>query len=65
LLFPLFGLIQGELISNVFLIALSGLALIIFHELRKGACAVNHGRLFGLVNLSMLVLLLSLLLDTL
>lgn len=64
LLFPLFGLLRGELISYIFLVALSGLTLATCLELRKGACAVNHGKLFGLVNLSMLLLLLSLLLDT-
>lgn len=65
LLFPLFGLLQNELLSDVFLAALSGLALAILGEIRKGACAVNHGKLFGLVNLSMLLLLSALLLDTL
>lgn len=64
LLFPLFGLLRGELFNYVFLAALSGLTLATFRELRKGACGVNHSKLFGLVNLSMLVLLLALLLDS-
>jgi len=64
LLFPLYGLLQSELISILFLLALCGLALITILELHKGNCGVNHGRLFGLVNLSMLMLLIALLLDS-
>lgn len=64
LLFPLFGLLQNELLGHLFVTGIGGFALLILKELRKGACAVNHGRLFGLVNLSMLTLLTALLLDT-
>ena len=63
--FPLFGLLRSEPLGYAFLAALSALTLVTCGELRKGACAADHGKLFGLVNLSMLLLLVTLLLDTL
>ena len=65
LLFPLFGLLHNRLIGYIFLATLTALVLITVTELKKGVGGINHGKLFGLVNLSMLTLLLTLLLDSL
>lgn len=65
LLFPLFGMIHSRTLSTLFLVGLSLLAFLTFRESGKGPQALSHRRLFHLVNLSMLWLLATLLLDSL
>ncbi|MDT8418912.1 MAG: protoheme IX farnesyltransferase [Desulfuromonadales bacterium] len=65
LLFPLFGLLRGATLGYLYLIALSGLILAVYSELHKGACSVSHRKLFNMINCSMLLLLATLLIDSL
>lgn len=65
LLFVLFGMIANSLLADIYLALLSALFLAGGRELLRGSQAASSGRLFHLVNLSMALLLLTLVCDSL
>lgn len=65
LLFVLFGMIATPLFANIYLAGLSAIYLCAGRELLRGVKHASSGRLFHLVNLSMALLLLTLICDSL
>jgi len=65
LLFPLFGLIASPSLDNLFILGLFFIAVAIGNESRKAASKISPKRLFHLTNLSMALLLGSLICDKL
>ena len=65
MLFVLFGMIANPLLTNIYLALLAALLLAGGRELMRGSQWACSGRLFHLVNLSMALLLLTLICDSL
>ncbi len=65
MLFALFGMIANPLLANIYLTLLVALFLVASRELMRGSQWASSGRLFHLVNLSMALLLLTLICDSL
>ncbi|MCF6180100.1 MAG: protoheme IX farnesyltransferase [Geopsychrobacter sp.] len=65
LLFVLFGMINNPILADIYLALLAALLLISGKELRRGVKYASSGKLFHLVNLSMALLLLTLIGDSL
>lgn len=65
LLFTLFGMITSPLLANIYLALLTALFLAAGREMLRGAKFASSGRLFHLVNLSMALLLSTLIVDSL
>lgn len=65
LLFVLFGMIANQLLANFYLAALTALFIAASREMLRGSQQASSGRLFHLVNLSMALLLLTLICDSL
>ncbi len=65
LLFVLFGMIVSQVLANIYLSLLSALLLAGIRELLRGPQSASSGRLFHLINLSMALLLLTLICDSL
>ena len=65
LLFVLFGMIANPTLANIYMALLVALILAGFREMLRGSKFASSGRLFHLVNLSMALLLLTLIFDSL
>lgn len=65
LLFILFGMIANQLLANFYLAALAALFIAGSREMLRGSQQASSGRLFHLVNLSMALLLFTLICDSL